>query len=473
MQQIKLHTHTKQVTLDTLTPVGIYLKLRDVYRDVVMLESTSFDSEENASTFIAMNPIAQFRVHDHTIYTSTPVGETSTAIESKQDISQAFQSFMAQFQLDTEQSVYPLQALFGYMGYDTVAHVEKVDLNHPIDPQRDIDDMRYCLYRYVLHINHFNNEYTLIENNLEGQASEIDLLHNEIKKLRQVDFPFETVGEESSNLTDSEFEAIVQQAKEHCQRGDVFQMVLSRRFSQQFKGDDFNVYRALRSVNPSPYLFYFNYGSYSIFGSSPEAQIVIQGDKATINPIAGTYRRTGDQKQDDLLGKKLSDDPKENAEHVMLVDLARNDLSRHAREVSIDFYKEVHQYSHVIHLVSQVSGKLKPDVNLIDLVFAALPAGTLSGAPKVKAMNLIGQYEPDRRTFYGGCIGPIFFNGNVNQAILIRSFLSIQNQLHYQAGAGVVIASDNTSEMQEAKNKLLALKTAIEKAQHMYSPSLI
>ena len=456
-----------------MTPVSIYLKLRDVYRDVVMLESTTFDKEENASTFIAMNPMATFRVHQGAIHISSQNQEESIPIHSKKDISLRLQSFLDGFDLDKHGESYALQAVFGYMGYDTVTHVEQVDLNHPIDPTRDIDDMRYSLYRYVIHINHFNNEYTLIENNTEGQRSELDALHSEIQKLSLVEFPFEPIGEEQSNLNDQEFENLVSKAKDHCKRGDVFQMVLSRRFSQKFKGDEFNVYRALRSVNPSPYLFYFDYGSYKIFGSSPEAQVVIHNKRATINPIAGTYRRTGNAEQDKALGEKLSLDPKENAEHVMLVDLARNDLSRQARNVEIDFYKEVHQYSHVIHLVSQVSGDLKPNINLIDLVFSALPAGTLSGAPKVKAMNLIGQYEPDRRTYYGGCIGPIFFNGNVNQAILIRSFLSIQNQLHYQAGAGVVIDSDETSEMQEAKNKLLALKTAIEKAQSIYSPKFL
>jgi anthranilate synthase component 1 len=260
---------------------------------------------------------------------------------------------------------------------------------------------------------------------------------------------------------------MVEKGKQHCFRGDVFQVVLSRAFHQQFKGDEFNVYRALRSINPSPYLFFFDYGDYKLMGSSPEAQLIIKEGKATIHPIAGTFRRTGNDEQDRELAAQLLEDPKENAEHVMLVDLARNDLSRLATNVEVESYRKIQYYSHVIHLVSEVTGKIQEGLNPFSLLAATFPAGTLSGAPKYRAMQIIDQYEPTARGFYGGCIGAVSFNGDFNHAIMIRSILSKSNTLYYQAGAGVVAKSVASSELEEVNNKLNALKQAIALAQNI------
>jgi anthranilate synthase component 1 len=322
--------------------------------------------------------------------------------------------------------------------------------------------MIFALFRYVIHLNHFNDIMTIIEYIPEGESSTIGQLKVQIQNTRNNGFPFYTTGATETNITDETFIDMVQKAKYHCRRGDVFQMVLARRFSVSFKGDEFNVYRALRRINPSPYLYFFDYGNFRIFGSSPESQLKISNGKATLNPIAGTYRRTGNDIADKALAEKLSEDPKENAEHAMLVDLARNDLSRSCTNVKVETYKEVQFFSHVIHLVSKVTGKLKTHINPMKVIADTFPAGTLSGAPKHRAMQLIDQYENQSRGFYGGAVGFIGFNGDVNLAILIRSFLSKNNKLFFQAGAGIVNSSDEVSELQEVNNKLAALHKAIE-----------
>jgi len=324
------------------------------------------------------------------------------------------------------------------------------------------------LYQYVIAFNHFKDEIFICENKLNGLESEYSALLSFIKSKDVPQYPFVMKGSESSNQTNEEFKEAVEKGIQHCMRGDVFQIVLSRRFQQSFQGDEFNVYRTLRNINPSPYLFFFDYGDYKLMGSSPEAQIVIQKGKAVVHPIAGTFKRSGDEETDALMTQKLLDDPKENAEHVMLVDLARNDLSRVCSEVKVKQYRQVHYYSHVIHLVSEVEGKVSPGSNPFHLIAKTFPAGTLSGAPKFKAMQIIDAMEPTQRSYYGGCIGFVGFNGNCNQAIMIRTFLSQHNTLTYQAGAGVVAASVPENELQEVNNKLNALKTAIQLAEKIH-----
>ncbi len=327
----------------------------------------------------------------------------------------------------------------------------------------------FQVYRYVVAINHFKDELYLFEHNYlkEGELepeSNLDFIADLIKNRNYPSYSFSTTGSEQSNFTDDEFRGIIQKGKDHCQRGDVFQLVLSRRFSIPFAGDEFNVYRTLRSLNPSPYLFYFDYGNYKLFGSSPESQIVVKDRKATIYPIAGTFRRTGDDIADAELAQELYDDPKESAEHVMLVDLARNDLSRNCDVVQVETFKEVQYYSHVIHLVSKVVGDLNEGADPLQIVAETFPAGTLSGAPKHMAMQLIDRYENQSRGFYSGCIGYMGFDGEFNQAIMIRTFMSKNNTLFYQAGAGIVAKSVVESELQEVHNKLAALRMAIEQA---------
>ncbi len=375
--------------------------------------------------------------------------------------------FISSFEITAGEKEMMVDGIFGYSTYDAVQYFEDIRLQSPMPVKEEIPDIRYNFFRFILAINHLTNELLLFENIVNGGESGIDRVTSLLHNRNIATYGFDVSGSESSNLTDADYRKMVVKGKEHCYRGDVFQIVLSRQYFQPFKGDEFNVYRALRSINPSPYLFYFDYGSYRLFGSSPEAQIEVKGGKAYINPIAGTFRRTGNDKEDQELARKLAQDEKENAEHVMLVDLARNDLSRTTDKVTVEEYREIQFYSHVIHMVSRVSGTLPGGASSIRIMAESFPAGTLSGAPKYKAMELIDRYEGKRRGYYGGTIGFIRLNGDINHAIMIRSFLSRDHMLYYQAGAGIVSESTEEGELQEVNNKLAALKSAIEMARSM------
>lgn len=413
-----------------------------------------------------MQPVACFQVDDGVIRESYPDGkDIITSFSDTSDFTARFNAFTASFFQESTESDVPANGLFGYTTYDAVRYFEKITLKDNKASGNKIPDLRYHLYRYIIAINHFQNTLRIIENQINGEAGDINRIETIINSRNLALYTFHAGADEESNVTDNGFREMVRHGKEHCHAGDVFQVVMSRRFSRDFTGDEFNVYRALRSVNPSPYLFYFDYGSYRIFGSSPEAHLKIQKGKASINPIAGTFRRTGDDENDKLLAQQLVNDTKENSEHVMLVDLARNDLSRYARNVRVESFREVQFYSHVIHLVSAVSGDLREGAGTADMMAATFPAGTLSGAPKYMAMKIIDKYEADCRGYYGGALGFIDFNGGLNHAIMIRTFLSRANKLYYQAGAGVVAASDEEKELQEVNNKLGALRKAIVMAE--------
>ena len=465
----KLTTTYKKLLSDTITPVGIYLKLRDKFPNSILLESSDYHGSENSFSYICCKPIASIKIENNTVYETYPDGEKNNyVLNSDVSVPEVIQQFSQKFDVEKSPFKFIHNGLFGYISYDSVKYFEEIEIDSANDEQKNIPDIFYSVYRYVIAINHFKDELYLFEYRAEGdEKSEIELLESFIKNKNHAQYSFVGLNNEESNFTDKEFVDIIKRGKEHCQKGDVFQIVLSRLFSQKFRGDELNVYRALRSVNPSPYLFYFDYGNFKIFGSSPEAQIVIGGGNASIYPIAGTFRRTGDDEADALLAEKLKNDPKENAEHVMLVDLARNDLSRNCYDVKVEKFREIQYYSHVIHLVSKVSGKINKDVSAMKIVADTFPAGTLSGAPKHKAMQLINQYEKNGRGFYGGCIGFLGFNGDFNHAIMIRSFLSKDNHLYYRAGAGVVVSSNEESELNEVNNKLLALKKAIELAKEL------
>jgi anthranilate synthase component 1 len=466
----RLYTSSTSLLSDTLTPVSIYLKVRDQFPNAVMLESSDYHGNENSYSFIGLAPMATFEVQGQSITQEFPDGHKELlALSDKAKVMPYLQQYVNRFILNDSSNNAANKAdisngLFGYMTYDAVQYFENISFETPKNEAYSIPEMRYSLYRYVIAINHFKNTLTILENRLAGEPSAIDRVKALIFNRNYAVYDFETVGEETSNISDRAYIDMVLEGKKHCKRGDVFQIVLSRQFAQQFKGDDFNVYRSLRAINPSPYLFYFDYGSYKIFGSSPEAQITIKNEKATIYPIAGTFKRTGNDIADKALAEKLVNDPKENAEHVMLVDLARNDLSRACKTVEVTTFREVQYYSHVIHLVSKVAGKLQKSKNFLHVVADSFPAGTLSGAPKYKAMQLIDKYENQNRSYYGGAIGHIGFDNSFNHAIMIRSFLSKNNTLYYQAGAGIVSKSDEVSELQEVNNKLAALKKAITQA---------
>jgi anthranilate synthase component 1 len=465
MNKYPLKTLYKTMLADTLTPVNIYLKLRDVYAGSLLLESSDYHGNENSLSFVCCDPIASFEVKDEHVNVQYPDGASSTTRESSASILPMLNDFVQRFiPDDSVASKYNPSGVFGFMSYDAIRFFEDVSIRKA---DRTVPDILYKLYRYVIVIDHFSNQLTLFEHRLADRTDTnypMEALHT----LQQIIFSnrvstyrFTKTGEEQSNFSDEEFLKAIEKGKQHCFRGDVFQIVLSRRFSTTFKGDEFNVYRALRSINPSPYLFYFDYGSFKLFGSSPEAQIQVNNGKAYIYPIAGTFRRTGNDQEDLALAEKLAADEKENAEHVMLVDLARNDMSRNASEVNVEIFKEVQFYSHVIHLVSKVSGKLASDTSVIKLACDTFPAGTLSGAPKHEALKLIDRYENGNRGFYGGALGFIGFNNSFNHAIMIRTFLSSGNTLVYQAGAGIVAKSSAASELQEVNNKLGALRKAV------------
>ncbi len=453
----------KKIIADTITPVSVYLKIRDRFPNSLLLESSDYHGTDNSFSYICFNPIASIKIADEKIETQFPDGvNTISEITSDTNIPLTIEEFGKQFNSEDLDFKFINNGLFGYIAYDAVRYFEDVEIT--VKPNKlAIPDIYYAVYQNIIAINHFNNEAYIFSHSYDGKNN-VDEIESLIQVKNFATYSFDTIGETTSNIDDETFKKNVSIAKKHCQRGDVFQLVLSKRFSQEFKGDEFNVYRALRSVNPSPYLFYFDYGDFKIFGSSPEAQLVVDDGVAEIHPIAGTFKRTGDDEKDAELAKKLSKDPKENSEHVMLVDLARNDLSRNGNNVNVESYREVQFYSHVIHLVSKVTGNKYADSLTMQVVADTFPAGTLSGAPKHMAMQLIEKYETINRSFYGGAIGFMDFKGNFNHAIMIRTFLSQNHQLHWQAGAGLVTDSVEENELQEVYNKLGALTKALELA---------
>ena len=466
MKQFALKTEHKKILADTLTPVSAYLKLRDVFPHSLLLESSDYHANNNDFSYICCNPIASIELKKGVLTTHYPDGNSTVEqAETNMDIPERIHQFSQQFDNERFPFKFISNGIFGYVAHDAVDHFENIDLNKA-KPGQDIPDIYYAVYQNIIAISLFNHEAHLFSHVYEGEHNlgKIEMLLNAKNSSH---FSFEIVGDKCSNLTDEQFIDFVKKGREHCVRGDVFQLVLSRRFSQGFKGDEFNVYRTLRSINPSPYLFFFDYGDFKIFGSSPEAQLIVQEGKAEIHPIAGTFRRTGDDEKDALAAGELAKDPKENSEHVMLVDLARNDLSRNGSEVIVEKNREIQFYSHVIHLVSKVTCRMKEAAKTFRVVADTFPAGTLSGAPKHKALQLIDRYETTQRNFYGGAIGYMDFHGNFNHAIIIRSFLSKNHQLHYQAGAGIVADSVPESELQEVYNKLGALDKALTLAQEI------
>lgn len=465
MMTFNLHTYHKKILTDTITPVSVYYKIRDNYPNSILLESGDYHANQKNFSYICFNPIASIKVENDSITQTFPDGSTtSTPIDHTVNVADEVHQFTKRFEVDTEANFkFINNGIFGYTAYDAVRYFEDITISKK-ENSVSIPDMYYAVYQNIIAINHFKNEAYIFAHcfNTENNIHEIDTLIN-IQNFPS--YKFSTAGEITSNLTDDEYKTHVEYAKKHCARGDVFQLVLSKSFTQEFKGDEFNVYRALRSINPSPYLFYFDYGNFKIFGSSPEAQLIVSEGKAEIHPIAGTFKRTGDDTKDAELAEALKKDSKENAEHVMLVDLARNDLSRHGSHVNVDTYREVQFFSHVIHLVSKVTGLKHKETPTMQVVADTFPAGTLSGAPKHRAMQLIEQYEKTSRGFYGGAIGFMDFEGNFNHAIMIRTFLSKDHKLHWQAGAGMVSKSNPEHELQEVYNKLGALTKAIKLAE--------
>jgi len=438
----KLRVITEQKAADMMTPVGLYLKLRDRFPGSILLESAENQEGKNSRSFIAFDEIA-------------------SVVCSSRDENASFdqlQSFIDSFDFVGEMN--RGAGIFGYIAYDAIQLIEK---SVGIENNSEIPLFQFSLFRFVVEFDHLRDTLTIQQYVKDGEEAS-SLPSNLFNGISGTVYPFKVAGEESSDISAVQYKEKVVRAKEHCRRGDVFQVVLSRKFTQQFMGDEFNVYRALRMINPSPYLFFADFRNFSLFGSSPEAQLISKKGEAEIHPIAGTYRKTGDETIDKDAAERLKLDAKENSEHIMLVDLARNDLSRFCSNVTVKEFREVHNYSHVIHLVSKVIGKVN-SATIVDQIKHVLPAGTLSGAPKVRAMQIIDENEKSPREWYGGCIGNIGFDGSVNMAILIRTFMRRNNELQYRAGAGIVIDSDPESELNEVNHKLGALRAALKKAE--------
>lgn len=466
MKQYTYTTAYKTLLGDLHTPVTTYLKVRDLFPQSVLMESSDYHGVENNRSFIGLNPIASISISHGKATAKFPDGTQEVRdIDDHYRVDQAISDFLTRFQVEGEYAHYC--GLYGYTTFNAVRYFEHIPVKDSISTINDAPDMLYILYKYLIVFHDFKHEMVLLEMQSDDEPSHIDEVEKAICNRNYTTFDFRAVGPTVSTLTDEEHKANIRKGIAHCLRGDVFQIVLSRRFIQRYQGDDFKLYRALRSINPSPYLFYFDFGGFRIFGSSPETHCKIEDGRATIDPIAGTTRRSGNKETDAQLTAALLADPKENAEHVMLVDLARNDLSRNCYDVKVEFYKEPQYYSHVIHLVSRVSGKLNAGSNPIKTFIDTFPAGTLSGAPKVRAMQLISEYEPHNRGAYGGCIGFIGLNGTLNQAITIRTFVSRNNELWFQAGGGIVAKSNEENELQEVNNKLGALKKAITLAEQL------
>ena len=466
METFKYITNTRTILADLYTPVGVYMRLRVIYPQSALMESSDYHDKDNSRSFIGINPIASVAIgHGETTILFPDGRNLKQPITVDFDTADAIHALIDRIQVEGNYAEYC--GLYGYTSFNAVRYFENIAVKDETQEKNDAPDMLYILYKDIIVFDHFNNQLTIISLSENSESSEVSEIYKAINKANIHAYDFHPIGEVTSPLTDEEHKANIRRGIKHCLRGDVFQIVLSRRFIQKYEGDDFKLYRALRSINPSPYLFYFDFGGFRIFGSSPETHCRIEGRKAYIDPIAGTTKRTGDAEKDREGAEYLRHDPKENAEHVMLVDLARNDLSRNCHGVKVDFYKDLQYYSHVIHLVSRVSGELDEGADPIKTFIDTFPAGTLSGAPKVRAMQLISEYEPHNRGAYGGCIGYIGLNGNLNQAITIRTFVSRNGELWFQAGGGIVAKSDEEYELQEVNNKLGALRRAILMAERM------
>ena len=482
MSRFNYTTKTRKILADLYTPVGVYMRLRDIYPQSALMESSDYHGSENSRSFIGVHPMASIAVGHGIVTVTYPDGKVEKqelpafgegkGEECKLAISKAINDFVKSFHVEGEGKDFC--GLYGFTTFNAVRYFENIPVKDTTMEKNDAPDIYYIMYKDIIVFDHYNNTMELIalqENSSlftpHSSLSELDGLLKAINKANVKPYDFHPVGDTTSTLTDEQHKENVRKCIQHCLRGDVFQIVVSRRLVQKYEGDDFKLYRALRSINPSPYPFYFDFGGYRIFGSSPETHNRIVGDKAFIDPIAGTTKRTGDIEQDRKAAEFLRNDPKENAEHVMLVDLARNDLSRNCHGVKVDFYKDMQFYSHVIHLVSRVSGTLDKDADHIKEFIDTFPAGTLSGAPKVRAMQIISELEPHNRGAYGGCIGFIGLNGDLNQAIVIRTFISRNGELWFQAGSGVVAKSNDQYELEECNNKLGALTKAIHIAEQL------
>jgi anthranilate synthase component 1 len=471
----------RQLVGDTLTPVNAFHKLQDGDWSF-LFESVIGGERVGRYSFVGSGPFLIFQAWDrHVRINDLHIGRDTEQIHD--DPLKLLEETLAEYRSP------PLASLprfcggaVGYAGYDTVRYVERLD--HPPLDDRKLPDLSFALYDRMIIFDHINKTLAVVAhahvdaNNPRGSYDDacgrVDAL---VAKLQQKDAdlplcdiaPIGAVTRQyQSNFAAGSYEKAVERAKEYIRAGDIFQVVLSQRYATETTAHPFNIYRTLRVVNPSPFMFYLSLGSdLRLVGSSPEIMVRVEGDKITIRPLAGTRKRGKTEEEDQRLAEELIADPKERAEHIMLVDLGRNDVGQVARygTVQLSDVMQVERYSHVMHICSNVTGRLRPGLSAFDALRACLPAGTLSGAPKVRAMQIIDELEPHRRGPYGGAVGYVDFSGNMDTCIALRTMVLQGKTAYVQAGAGIVADSVPAAEREETENKAMGLLRALEIAE--------
>ncbi len=466
----------RRLGADLLTPVSAFFQLRQEATSPFLLESVEGGEKMARYSFLGRNPYLTVTAHGRE--TRLEFADQNVADSTvQQDIFTVLADLMSRY---TEICPPGLPRLtggaVGYFSYDCIRLIERLP-NAPTD-DLSVPDAIWCFYDTIAAFDHVKHQLVLMASAFirpeENERSVYDAAMAKLDALeatfsRSISLgsdPVQLVGSVESNVSPENFEASVRRAKDFIHEGDIFQVVLSQRFASQFSGDPFNLYRALRQVNPSPYLFYLDFDSFKLVGSSPEVLVRVENGRAELLPIAGTRPRSEDPVIDRELEAELLNDPKERSEHLMLVDLGRNDLGRISKygTVNVEKYAFIERYSHVMHIVSAISGELNESENALDVFKACFPAGTVSGAPKVRAMEIIDELETSRRGVYAGAVGYLDFRGNMDTCITIRTMLVKDDRVFIQAGAGIVADSDPSAEYEETRNKAKALHRAMNVA---------
>ena len=485
-------TIIREISADLETPISVYMKLRGEGASF-LLESVEGGERIARYSFIGIKPKEQYIIRGNEIEIKDQSGVRNTQYDG--DPTYFLQQEMSRFNFKPQTGVPRfIGGLVGYLGYESVrffeptlkpalsrVEVSRMNRAERSEPNgersRSIPDGIYLLADTVIAFDHARRSLSLIANVLDGDVESANRKLDEIESRIHAPLPPSQPREigssqTRSNMTQGRYEDMVRDAREFIAAGDIFQVVLSQRFTRETGVEPFDVYRAVRRLNPSPYMFFFDFGMVDdeplfLVGSSPEMFVRLEGRTASLRPIAGTRPRGADSNADAALAGELLADPKERAEHVMLVDLGRNDLGRVCEygTVKVSDFFTIEKYSHVMHIVSHVEGKLKPELTAFDLVRASFPAGTVSGAPKVRALEIISELEPDARGAYAGMVGYFGFDGNMDTCLAIRTMVGRGNTFSVQAGAGIVADSNPTTEFQETVNKASAMLRAIEMAE--------
>lgn len=441
---------------DMMTPISVYQSLRGQHK--MLFESSAKHEESGRYSFIAINPVAELKGNKEEF-------DFSKGLENDKSKGNVLDKLKEVIPFHEE--MYPFAffgGVIGFFGYETAFYTEEI--GEYLQDELAMPDVHVFFYDTFIVFDHLAQEITLASIDLFQEGRSLAEMETAIAMMEQqlcAGTTFEALQVDELHfkpmLSKEQFVSLVDRAKQHILRGDIFQIVLSQRFSAPFTGSPFSLYRQLRTSNPSPFMFYMDFGSYIILGTSPESLVKVKNRIVTTNPIAGTKPRGETTKRDEMIAKALLEDEKEIAEHRMLVDLGRNDLGRIAKVGSVKLikYMNIERYKYVMHIVSEVMAELRDDLHVLDVLRASLPAGTVSGAPKIRAMQLINELEPMKRGVYAGAVGYISTTGNMDLALAIRTMIIKDQQAHVQAGAGIVYDSEPLSEYEETLNKARAL----------------